>query len=389
MRKSELMEETRDIVVYFGIIRFPDKNALCHRANGIGRSVKDLGYSFVQIGVNRDVRRGEYRKVSENVYEIAEPETIKEWLYACVSAKEICLVLNEIGLGRIKTVIMADYRFLPMRRIKKFCEKMGINFSIDVMDWFEGGTSFKSKIKAMDNFLRMKYLYPKVERRIYICSLYETKIGKTDRTVVVPGTIVTIESKNDNHEKLFDFESERKILFFAGRPGNRCEKEKIDWVIKCIYDLKNENEFEFLVAGVTEEEYRLNNPEKVHDITKNIHFLGDLSHRRCIELLSTADFSLVIREKKALADYGFSTKIGEAFSCGIPVIATDTSDNSNYIFNGVNGYICDCSYEALYKLLQRVNVLDREEINRIKRETKQRNPLLYSNYTELLEKVIE
>ena len=45
-----------------------------------------------------------------------------------VLAKVLLAVINEVGNNRIKTLIMADYRFVPMILVAKYCK----NYSITI-----------------------------------------------------------------------------------------------------------------------------------------------------------------------------------------------------------------------------------------------------------------
>ena len=230
----------KNTIVYFGIIKYPDKNAMCQRVHGIRKSCEDLGFRFVQIGVNRDIRRGDSKKVNRDVYEINAPETILEWADSCIRTNDIINILSDVGFDIIRTFIMADYRYLPMKEMNKFCKRMKIHFVIDIMDWFETGKGIFAKLKYLDNCLRMRKLYPKVQRRIYISRAFQDKFGTSKTTALVPGTVVPNDKKWKTDKTCSN--SEKVIFAFAGNPGRYCEKEKIDWIIRAVYEL-NVQEF--------------------------------------------------------------------------------------------------------------------------------------------------
>lgn len=371
----------KNTIVYFGIIQYEYNNAMCQHAEGIKTLIKASGFQAVTIGVSSSVRRGNIKKIDDTTYVVNDPQGMFERARECVSSRDIMNVLQNIGLKRIKTFIMADFRYFPMKVMANFCKKQGIHFAVDIMDRFVSGNGFFSKIKKLDSELRMKYLYPKVARRIYICRAYNELLGEGEHTSVIPGVTWTNYLPEENSEDIIH-------LVFLGQPGLRCEKEKIDWVIRAIYEKKLVNKFKIHLAGFDKQVFLDYNPELNSFITDNIIFWGHIHHDACLDLLKSADFSLVIRPDTMLSKYGFSTKIGEAFSCGIPILTTDTSDNSVYVRNGSNGYVCECTYEAVVEMLEIVACLTPFERYAMKKNVYSENPLNYRKYLDAFSKVV-
>ncbi len=376
----------KNTVVYFGIIKYPDKNAMCQRVHGIRKSCEDLGFHFVQIGVNSEIKRGKSVKVNRNVYEINAPVTITEWADSCIRTNDIIKILSEIGIGKIRTFIMADYRYIPMLAMRNFCKRKKIHFVADIMDWFQTGKGIFEKIKYWDNCLRMKKLYPGVKRRIYISKAFQDKFGVLPTTAFVPGTV-------DPDDPEWQYESSGrqtdKIVFtFAGDPGKHCEKEKIDWVIRALYELNAKDFVSLNIAGTDEKILRKNNPYINSYINESIHFYGMISHNECIRLVKESDFSLIIRPDTDLSRFGFSTKLSESFVCSTPVFATNTGDISNYVTNGKNGFLCDCSYDSVKNCLSYIMTLKKDDLDKMKIYARDLNKLIYSNFTDALKGVL-
>lgn len=373
----------KDTIVYFGIIQYEYNNAMCQHSKGIRKLIGEVGFRAITIGVSPNVSYGSFRKINDDTYVIGTPKKFIDRVKECILSKGIVDVLLEIGLDRIKTFIMADFRYIPMKTIGKYCEKHDIYYAVDIMDRFVAEESISSKLKKIDCNLRMRYLYPKISRRIYICHSYNELIGEGEHTAVIPGVTWTryLAKQKDCDNCLI-------FLAFLGYPGLKCEKEKIDWVIKAIYEENLSNRFKVYLAGFDKGEFIKNNPDIERYITDNIILLGRVNHNHCINLLKESDFSLVIRPDTTLSKYGFSTKIGEAFSCGIPVLATDTSDNSLYIQNGRNGYVCGCTYEEVSSMLIAISKLKSSDIYKMKKNTYEDNPLYYKDYINQFKKVV-
>lgn len=383
---------SRNIIIYFGIIQFAKENAMCQRANGIKKLIQTSGYTPIIIGVDASVERGKYIEIGDNTFAIHEPTSFKEWIEYSLSAEDIINVINRIGKERIKSFVMADYRFIPMNEVKKYCEKNKINYCIDVMDWFQAGDTLNSKIKRIDNNLRMKKFYPKVQRRIYICSSYYKTLGKTSHTSVIPGIVSLSEKQKGSISQFKDEykkESNKIVLSFAGNPGIKCEKEKINWVIRALARNELKNKFIFYIAGVDKNTFLSNNPELSSYISNDIKFLGRISHQKCLNLIAISDFSLVIRPSNQLSNYGFSTKIAESFECGTPVLSTNTSDNKKYIMNGLNGFVCDANYASLVKCLENVASYNRDYLDKLRQNCKMNNTLRYKKFVDQFRNVVE
>lgn len=372
----------KDIIVYFGIIQFNNNNAMCQHAEGIKSLIEEIGYKPIIVGTISGIKQDEYMMLDDCTYAIKDPQITVEKIKECFSSAVLKKIIEKIGVNRIKAFIMADFRYVPMKSMKRFCEANDINYVVDIMDRFAFGNSISSIIKKCDCDLRMRLLYPNVKRRIYICSSYVKLLGESDYTSVIPGV-------TRNRKSPIPYRSDDIIrLIFLGQPGIKCEKEKIDWVINAIAELNLSKKIEVYLAGFEKQEFITHNENLKPSLQNNIFFLGRLSHSECIALLEDSDFSLVIRPDTDLSRYGFSTKIGEAFSCGIPVLATNTSDNRMYIQNGVNGYICKCSYEDVKKMLLNVSLMTRPEIEELKEKCREDNPLHYSKFIQQFKKVV-
>jgi glycosyltransferase involved in cell wall biosynthesis len=98
--------------------------------------------------------------------------------------------------------------------------------------------------------------------------------------------------------------------------------------------------------------------------------------------LQKSDYSIIARKSNKLTEYGFSSKICEAFAYGIPVIATNNSDNKIYIKDGINGYVCDSNYESLRSLLSAVDGVEKSVVLKMHDYMLENNPLSVKNYIE-------
>lgn len=373
----------RDIIVYFGMGFLPDNNAVACREQVFSFISKQSDYTPVLIGINNDVSFNSYKKYVFNdvcCYDIKYAKTALEKLKDTSAIKKTLVnILEDIGTEKIKCFIMQDYQLGPMRYLKKYCKANGIAFAADIMDWFVPSRYFsivKNISKSFDTFLRMHWFYKSLDNKICISHKFKNYFKSKKNILVFPSTCNDAEKGYEKTSRA----NQPITISFAGGLRDSKDKERIDWVIKALYE--NKSGIIFNVIGVTEEQFLCRFPKSKDFITNNINFLGYKPHRECVKILKNSDFSIIVRKSNKLTEFGFSNKICEAFAYGIPVITTNTSDNNIYIKNGINGYICAPDYNSFKKLLKEVEKLDRDSIDIMNQQLEKSNPLSADNYID-------
>lgn len=379
---------SKNKVVYFGIAFLPDKNALALRASSMAKLARELGYEPIIVGMDPSICAGTYQKSTLDgidCYEIQYPTKTIEWIKSLVSTKALLKVFEDIGVDHIHSIIMADYRFFVMFQIWDFCKQNDIRFIADIMDWFVVNSYLNPKewVRGIDSWLRVNILYPFLNRRICICHNFERKYRKRGKNVIIPMV------QSESVDKIQYTPTDKITFAFAGQPGKGCCKEKIDWLIRAIYELKLCKKVVFEIAGITKEQFIIENPNMERFINdESIVFLGRISHSKCVEMISKADYSVLLRKKTRLSEYGFSTKISEAFLCGTPLLATDTSDTSIYVESGVNGFVCGCSYESVKDVLRQIIEISPEKYLQIRKNVSNENALSLNRYIDMFKEIL-
>ena len=81
-----------------------------------------------------------------------------------------------------------------------------------------------------------------------------------------------------------------------------------------------------------------------------------------------ADFMILLRKPNRKTTAGFPTKFMEAFASGIPVLSNLTSDISNFLIDGITGFIIkNTNSESLQDVLHRIAGLKQQEIQQLKK----------------------
>ena len=383
-------------VIYTGVLFMPDKNAAAQRANAFARLIKLAGFMPVIIGMNIEndsnciLNSKEYRD-NTLYFAMNYPNSTTSWLKMLFDYRQIVVVMEELGKENIHSIIAMDYFAPALNGLMSYCTKNKIRFIVDTVDWFaKSQYSFpKNIVKDLDTNLRMKWLNKKADYMItiseYLKAYYE---NSKKRIVQIPGIYAQGEEQCD---LLRIDKTDSKILAFVGSPGLKCEKEKIDWVIKAICKINSETlKIQFLIAGIDKETLRKNRPDltDLPQFDQSILCLGKIEHDECLKLISSSDFSVIIREDSLLSNAGFPTKLGESFACGTPVLVTPTSDIKKYIPTGYGIITENCTYDAVEKSLVLLTTYSAEDITRMHALVKSDNPLSYEKYIDEIKEVL-
>ena len=148
-------------------------------------------------------------------------------------------------------------------------------------------------------------------------------------------------------------------FIYAGRPFRDdmkkndvgSMKDRVDLIFKVFSELKLEGyNFILHIYGFSSVEFLNCVPEarkNVETISESIIFHGHASNVEVLRTLKNCSFSILFRDNKRDTIAGFPTKVAESIAAGIPVIVSDVGDTSNYITEGVNGFLSPVSNYCL------------------------------------------
>ena len=110
-----------------------------------------------------------------------------------------------------------------------------------------------------------------------------------------------------------------------------------------------------------------------------------------MKVIEKADFSILFRENLRYAKAGFSTKLSESLSLGIPVLCNAVGGADEIIKDGFNGIkIEGCDSTSIMKAIERILLLDEGSIDAMKRHAietaKQR--FVGELYTSVLDRAV-
>ena len=329
-----------------GIFELPDKNAAAHRVVNNGKIFSALGYQTVFLGAVKGEHFIGIRKSSydENVYEEAYPIGVKDWSLHMMDTKNIEAVIEKYPDTLL--VIVYNVPLVTYNAIKKCFSKKGIKVAYDCTEWndYTVGSLLKRLYKKRDAQLVQTKLHKCCDDIIVISSIMEEQYQGKNILKLPP--LVDVEDqiwhqKRISHNGVFEF-------CFAGTVVN---KERVDSIIKAFLTL-NRQDVRLRIIGITNEEYRkIYGIDGVDTMDKRIQFMGRVSHKESIKYVLSCDCYVFIREKTLQNQAGFPTKFTEAYTCGVPIIASDVSDIVDYSNESrvtiINSTTCEKIREAM------------------------------------------
>ncbi|MEZ9927497.1 glycosyltransferase [Vibrio breoganii] len=208
-------------------------------------------------------------------------------------------------------------------RLLKYCKSHNIKIVFDCVEWYQPKKTWEYIYNPYywNIEISMRYLIPKCDGVISISRyLYKYYSSRNIKSVLIP-PLISCNKYTKVGEYIPDGKGKIKLVY-AGNPGH---KDLLETVVRTVNEMSES--FELYVVGV----------EGIN--SENIKYFGwvPLAHAR--EIVNSAHFSVLLRPDNKTSHAGFSTKVVESMSLGVPVIANDTSDLSAYIKDGENGYL--------------------------------------------------
>jgi len=325
---------SKGTILYIGRFEMPDKDASAHRVLSNGKLLRELGYHVVFFGWSNDFSRFRQEKVVKSNYEGFECYEKRAYASSLDRLKSIFDASEELKLIKkmpnLQMVIAYDFPSVAMGKIFRFCKRKHLLRIVDVTEWFGRGRKnlLTQLIRILDSGYRMRFVHKRADGLIVI-SHYLERYYSGMTTLKLP-PLIDIQSEKWLPEQTQPHEG--ILLIYAGSPS--ATKERLDSSVNAVLSLPEKCEVVLAVVGITEADFRSMYDFQIDDpdrFAKRVRFLGRMEHRQVISLIKAADYSLIVREQNRVTLAGFPTKFVESISCGTPVIATDSSDLSEYI----------------------------------------------------------
>lgn len=388
-------------ILYVGNFSFPHGNASGSRVLGNGYLFKELGYEVIYVGLDDSLSQSSILEKTKQFYgnfvyyNLSYPIGIRGWLsYKKRYKQVISLIIKEkisitIGYGSPSVSIFCNL-------IRIWCKKNGILYFSDCVDWLSisSGTFAYRVIKFMDDNYQKRVVNAKADGVITISSYLSNYYSNRNcKTVTIPPLI-----NPDRYNHLYIAKNDRRKddplrLIYIGMPfatdgrsvKENSYKDRLDIAIEALYKIKDLN-FIFNIYGITKAQYLsviVKHLDILEQMKEKVIFRGKISNHIAITKIAESDFTILLRDVNKMTTAGFPTKFVETISCGTPIITTNTSDLQRYIKIGKNGFLVTSTDEnILSNQLREIFLINRSQIDDMKRYCKESKLFSYSNYAD-------
>lgn len=298
---------------------------------------------------------------------------------------DFCVIKDTIVTEKPDTVIVYNEKERLTKKIISFCHPRGITVGADVTEWYELSRSKKWNYIVEKN---VDYRIRKMDVNLdfvisispFLTAYYQSHGCKN--VIEIPPIIDCVKSE------IITTSQGIRHLVYAGSPA---QKDLLLPYLCAIREI-NKNKIKVVadIVGVTKEHISaLLNIEDAEEF--GIVAYGRVPHEDCVRLVEKADFSILFRENLRYAKAGFSTKLSESLSLGIPVLCNAVGGADEIIKDGLNGIkIEGCDSASIMKAIERILLLDEGSINAMKQHAietaKQR--FVGELYTSVLDRAV-
>ncbi len=260
-------------------------------------------------------------------------------------------------------VFFAGGSFLTCYPIIKLCKSKNIKIWIDIVDEnskkFEQTKTIRDYIAIFNKDLFDKWLIPKFDKILVISDYLHHKYSKNillNRLQKSTPTLIDINqydqnaSKNitNNTNEFNQIVSDKRLkLMYAGsiaRPNG------VFFAMQCAAELIQKQNYNFLIViiALMGETKKIIDYAKELNIADNLIFLNKQQQDDMPAIYQLNDILFLPEHGSIIANAGFPGKTAELLASGKPVIATNFSDLTLYLKNGVNAMISEIDDKQTY-----------------------------------------
>jgi glycosyltransferase involved in cell wall biosynthesis len=356
-------------ILILGSFILPDKTASAIRVRGLGHILSELGYEVIFLGNNTDNNeKKDYFYTDKYKCFYNKPNSPKSY----IDIEREIKVIKEINISDLYSIIAYHEHSVKLIRLNKFCRANGIKLICDQTEWY----SFKRQLrrifsfKSIDFLLRHYWVQQKVKNLIVISRYLENYYSKKNMNLVRIPNVVFEDHSRDNWSESSGVQLNKMNLNYV-YSGSNSKKELLEIGIKAFSVIRKDNtNITLHVLGLTKSDF-LKRYKKNKKITLDgVIFYGRLERHKTLDILSQADFSIILRANERYAKAGFPTKMMESLMLGIPIICNVIGDMNLYLTNDMNCIeIFDLNIKEIYDAFAKSIEMSKEQIRYMKKKS--------------------
>lgn len=347
--------------LYIGGFEMPDKNAAAQRVLGVAKLLRQCSYQVHFVGLTHD-KDNNCGKIEDFTFvNLPYPKTIKDWISYLFGLYEIINVINEFNPD---IVILYNHPAFSIERIARYCRKRSIRVVADITEWDEpNGNFLYNLIKGYESKRRMYKSHFNLDGLICISQYLTDFYSNSNLPIIKLPPLVDIKQPKWSHATSVNPEFIK--IVYAGSPGSK--KDRIDIVVEALDRIISQNNIsiKFDIIGITKKQFESTwNKYKEYNF---INFNGRLAHDEVVKKLIDADFQIFLRPENLSNRAGFPTKFVETISSRTIPITNLSSNLSDYLIDGYNGFVIPTMAETDVKdTIYRALSLDKDGIQSVK-----------------------
>lgn len=374
--------------------KYPNGDAGAVRTHTFAKMLASIGYEPTVVGMGPST---DFRVRREDGVSYISMRAPSDGIVAKVgSYAGFCNRLTEFAFATgtdWDVILVSDIPKRALRRLNAYAHSHGISLLHDSVEWYSPEQFSLGRLHpvymAKDRLNRR--LIDRSMRVIAISSYLRRHFSeKGIATLRIPAIMDVAHMPCD--KRVTD---ECTVFAYAGSPG---KKDYLKTVIEGFAKVTTVDtpKYELRLIGVTAEQLVGDCGASATDIAMlgdRLCCMGRVSRAQVLAQLAQADFTVLMRsQEQRYAKAGFPTKFVESLATATPVITNATSDLTEYLSDGENGFLVPaCSAQALAQTLGRALSLSFEE-RRAMQAAARRTALErfdYRGYTEALARFID
>lgn len=255
------------------------------------------------------------------------------------------------------------------KRLIPYCKKRGIKLYADVTEWYEMDKDkdaiSKMLVKLTDR--RIRTLDHQLDGIVAISEyFYDFYTSKGATCVQIP-PLMDIPERAEITRHIYDLQQPTVNFVYAGSPGGK------DLLAPFMTALRRVNQnglrARLDLVGLDRAYAQKLLKTEADPAAFGVFAHGRLAHEATVEVVKKADFGILFRRDLRYAKAGFSTKLAECMSLGVPMICNRIGGCDLSVTHGENGFLTDTyTTDEISTLLEHIVEMPLEEICRMKQK---------------------
>ncbi len=389
-----------------GSFHFPDGDAGAGRVVGIGKALRQAGFSVLFAGLERRGRPQDLQPDGRFAYQglpyLPEKDLgdtrFSRWKRAWLthlSGATTMQRLHAMDLSRTRAIIAYDTFLGLLWRLEAFCRKRGITLIADCSEWYDLRHRMGGRLAPLGwaSEWRMRWLQPRIGRVIVISSFLEDYYRHRSSSLLRVPPLIDMDDPQRSRLPETHREGNQLRLVYAGAPA---KKDLLASALRAMRELRASGLPVTLdLVGPSPQTLATcldGNSRLLDELGDSIVCHGRVSHDAALGFVARADFSILLRPDQRYAHAGFPTKLVESLSLGVPIICNVTSDIADYVRDGQEGILlADSTPEAFEAGVTRLLRMPRERWAAMRPRARQRarDCFDYRQYVQPLKGFVE